>query len=68
VVGHLKADHRMDRCPLKGQTGDAIHAVLCTAGYNIKCLMRMIRKEDIRFYCLCFMYSDEGEEPKRADN
>jgi len=35
IIGHLKADHRMDRCHLKGQTGDAIHAVLCAAGYNI---------------------------------
>jgi IS5 family transposase len=25
---------------LKGQTGDAIHAVLCAAGYNIHWLLR----------------------------
>lgn len=39
-IGHLKADHRMDRCWLWGQTGDALHAVLCAAGYNIRWLMR----------------------------
>jgi len=35
-IGHLKADHRMDRCHLKGEQGGRLHAVLCTAGYNIR--------------------------------
>jgi len=44
VIGHLKNDHGMDRCWLKGQTGDALHAVLCAAGYNIRWLLRaMVR-------------------------
>ena len=42
IIGHLKADHRMDRCHLKGSEGDALHAVLCAAGYNIRWLLRMI--------------------------
>ena len=42
VFGHLKNDHRMDRNWLKGEIGDAIHAVLCAAGYNIRWLMRAI--------------------------
>jgi len=29
AIGHLKHDNGMDRCWLKGQTGDALHAVLC---------------------------------------
>ena len=34
----------MDRCWLRGQTGDALHAVLCAAGYNIRWLLRaMVR-------------------------
>jgi hypothetical protein len=32
----------MDRNWLKGEVGDAIHAVLCAAGYNIRWLMRAI--------------------------
>ena len=32
IIGHLKADHRMDRCHLKGSEGDALHAVMCAAG------------------------------------
>jgi IS5 family transposase len=49
IIGHLKADHRMDRCHLKGEQGDRLHAVLCAAGYNIKWLLRMIARKGIAF-------------------
>ena len=26
IIGHLKADHRMNRCHLKGSEGDSLHA------------------------------------------
>ncbi len=42
AIGHLKHDNGMDRCWLKGQTGDALHAVLCAAGYNLRWLLRTI--------------------------
>ncbi|MFC0281530.1 IS5/IS1182 family transposase, partial [Falsigemmobacter intermedius] len=29
-------DGRLGRCPLKGATGDAIFAVLCACGHNIR--------------------------------
>ena len=45
IIGHLKADHRMDRCHLKGEMGDRIHAVLCAAGYNLRWLMRNLAKK-----------------------
>jgi hypothetical protein len=32
----------MRRCWLKGQTGDALHAVLCATGYNLRWLLRAI--------------------------
>jgi transposase, IS5 family len=44
LIGHTKADHRMDRCWLKGADGDALHAVLCAAGFNIRWLLRAIAK------------------------
>lgn len=47
IIGHLKADHRMDRCYLKGSARDAFHAVLCAAGYNIRWLLRMIAKNGL---------------------
>lgn len=49
IIGHLKADHRMDRCHLKGEIGDRLHAVLCAAGYNIRWLLRMIVKKGVPF-------------------
>jgi IS5 family transposase len=54
IIGHLKTDHRLDRCYLKGKTGDAIHAVLCAAGYNIKRLMRMILQKGIKPFLRLF--------------
>ena len=47
IIGHLKADHRMDRSHLKGSEGDALHAVLCAAGYNTRWLLRMIVKKGL---------------------
>ncbi len=42
AIGRLKQDHGMDRCWLRGATGDALHAVLRAAGYNIRWLLRAI--------------------------
>lgn len=48
AIGHLKQDHRMGRCWLKGSTGDAIHTVLCAVGYNVRWLMRAIMRYGIK--------------------
>jgi IS5 family transposase len=32
LIGHAKADHRMDRCWLQGALDDALHALCCAAG------------------------------------
>jgi transposase, IS5 family len=50
IIGHLKADHRMNRCHLKGADGDSLHAVLCAAGYNIRWLLRMIVKKELSLF------------------
>jgi IS5 family transposase len=55
VIGHLKADHRMGRCPLKGQQGDRLHAVLCAAGYNIRWLLRAIARRIARHGLKAFL-------------
>jgi IS5 family transposase len=44
AIGHLKSDNRMDRCWLQGATGDALHAVLCAAGYNLRWLLRAMAR------------------------
>lgn len=42
LIGHLKEDHRMRRCHLKGSAGDAINALLAAIGYNFKRLLRWL--------------------------
>ena len=42
VIGHLKAEHRMDRNHLKGREGDRINAVLAAAGYNFGLILRWL--------------------------
>ena len=42
VIGHLKAEHRMDRNYLKGFAGDRANAVLAAAGYNFRLLLRWL--------------------------
>jgi IS5 family transposase len=32
----------MDRCWLQGALGDALHAISCAAGYNLRWLLRAI--------------------------
>lgn len=43
TIGHMKTDGRLARNPLKGALGDALHAVLCGAGHNIRLLLRKLR-------------------------
>jgi IS5 family transposase len=44
VIGHLKAEHRMDRNYLNGRHGDRANAVLAAAGYNFALLLRWLRR------------------------
>jgi transposase, IS5 family len=48
AIGHAKSDHRMDRCWLQGAEGDALHAVLCAAGFNIRWLLRAIAAKGLK--------------------
>src|SRR3546814_2224072 len=42
VIGHVKAEHRMQRNYLKGCHGDHANAVLAAAGYNFRLLIRWL--------------------------
>lgn len=44
AIGHLKSDHRLDRCWLKGAVGDALHTLSCAAGYNLRWLLRAVAR------------------------
>ena len=42
-IGHMKTDGRLTRCPLKGAIGDALFAVLCACGHNIRKILAHLR-------------------------
>ena len=44
----------MNRCWLSGSSGDALHAVLCAAGFNIRWLLRAITAKGLAALLLVF--------------
>ncbi len=50
AIGHMKMDGRLARNPLKGAIGDALHAVLCGAGHNLRLILRKLR-----LFCSLFL-------------
>jgi hypothetical protein len=42
LIGHMKVDGLMGRNWLKGTGGDAMHAILCAAGQNLRLMLRAI--------------------------
>ena len=52
AIGHMKNDGRLRRNWLKGSLGDALHAVLCGAGHNLRMILRALR--------LCFAFLLSG--------
>jgi IS5 family transposase len=42
-IGHMKSDGRLARSTLKGTIGDAISAVLCGCGHNIRKILAHLR-------------------------
>lgn len=56
IIGHVKQDHGMQRCWLKGQAGDALHAISCALGFNIRWLLRaIVRLGCAPFFVLIFL-------------
>jgi IS5 family transposase len=43
TIGHMKADGKFDRNWLKGAGGDAMHAVLCGAGHNVRLILNKLK-------------------------
>lgn len=43
MIGHMKTDGLLDRNWLKGAFGDAIHAILCGAGHNLRMILAHLR-------------------------
>jgi IS5 family transposase len=51
LIGHTKADHRMDRCWLQRAEGDALHALCCAAAHNIRWPLRAIARLGLATLC-----------------
>ena len=49
AIGHMKMDGRLGRNPLKGALGDALHAVMCGAGHNLRLILAKLRLLCARF-------------------
>jgi IS5 family transposase len=43
TIGHMKSDGKLDRNWLKGALGDAMHAVLCGAGHNLRLIINKLK-------------------------
>ena len=62
-IGHLKSDHRMNRCFLAGLNGDATNAVLAAAGVNRRKLLRRFVFALIRWLTGAFVPSYAHHNP-----
>ena len=60
AIGHLKSDNRMQRCWLQGATGDALHALCCAVGYNLRWLMRAVVRLGLKGLLLCLVWLTHG--------
>ncbi len=43
MIGHMKSDGLLGRNWLKGEIGDALHAVMCGAGHNLRMILARLR-------------------------
>jgi len=43
VIGHLKCDHRMNRCRYRGKVGDTVNVVWATLAWNTKKIIQLAK-------------------------
>jgi transposase, IS5 family len=48
IIGHLKSDHRMNRCRYKGAAGDTVNVVWATLAWNTKKIVYLHRQKEER--------------------
>jgi IS5 family transposase len=46
IIGHLKCDHRMNRCRYRGKVGDTINVVWATLAWNTKKITQLARSRE----------------------
>ncbi len=60
MIGHMKNEGRLERCPLKGKDGDAIHALLCGIGHNLRLLRAHWRALIFWLLNICQQWPDKA--------
>ena len=63
AIGHMKNEGKLRRNWLKGSLGDALNAVLCGAGHNLRMILRAIRLFYV--WMLCSLIADTYRAPSR---
>jgi transposase, IS5 family len=48
VIGHLKCDHRMNRCRYRGKAGDTVNVVWATLAWNTKKITQLAMEREER--------------------
>ncbi len=72
AIGHMKMDGRLARNPLKGALGDALHAVMCGAGHNLRLILAALRLCCARFglsmraISVALVYASGDRRPARG--
>lgn len=61
TIGHMKSEGKLGRNWLKGALGDALHAILCGAGHNIRLLLRRLRLFYVLMLALLFGMGHEKQ-------
>jgi IS5 family transposase len=70
IIGHMKNDGLLRRNWLKGRLGDALHAVLCGAGHNLRMILKKLRLLFVQILAACLPVSVQcsaESEPLQQD-
>ncbi len=68
ITGHMKTDGRLDRCTLKGQLGDAMFALLCGCGQNLRLILNHLRVTAPKFYWALVQRLFLAGKPAKSDS
>ena len=63
AIGHMKNEGRLRRNWLKGSLGDALNAVLCGAGHNLRMILRAIRLFYVWMLCAWIADANRWQSP-----
>ena len=68
IIGHMKTEGRLDRCTLKGELGDAMFALLCGCGQNLRLILNHLRSTAPKFYWALVQRLFWAGEPAKSDD